>query len=203
MAKDKGPWKDDVLRRLAKRQVAFPLEVAELEHGALVRRMRRFLLIIVGVEFVALAVLFAVMGVLPGFVDHSRVTGVDSDTELTLAGVLFGAPLLTWLLAWWFIQPRIRRRPDEADHPWRFRLDAGGMAVASAQDRRLAGPWAEWTYRGYGYITVKSSRIPTALHVGCGEDQVTIEFTRFRRRDATQIIRGLLQGLASAGNTDR
>jgi len=203
MAQPEGPWKDDVVRRLAKKQVAFPLEVAELEHGALVRRLRCFILISMGVAFAALAILFAAMGMLPGFFDYSRFTAVEPDAELTLAGILFGAPVLTGLLIWWIVYRRFRRRPDEADHPWRFRLDAGGMEVASAQNQVLAGPWATWSYRGYGYVTIKSSRVPISLHVACGESEITIEFSRFRRREATQLIRGVLQGLAGAGNTDR
>lgn len=203
MAKDKGPWKDDVVRRLAKKPVAFPLEVAELEHAALIRRTRNFLLIFIGVEFAALAVLFAAMGMLPGFMDYERFTEVDPDAELWLAAILFGAPLFSALLIRWGIGRRIRRRPDEADHPWRFRLTAEGMEVTSAQNRTLAGPWAKWTYRGYGYITIKNSRIPISLHVANGESEIAVEFSRFRRRDATRLIRGVLQGLASAGNTDR
>lgn len=202
MAKDEGPWKDNVVRRLAKKQVAFPIEVAELDHATLMRRTRNFLLIFMGVEFAALAIVFAVMGMLPGFMDYARFTEVDPDAELWLAAVLFGAPLLSALLVRLMIGRRIRRRPDEADHPWRFQLTAEGMEVTSAQNRTLAGAWAKWTYRGYGYITIKSSRIPISLHVACDGTDIEIELSRFRRREAIQITRGVLQGLASAGNTD-
>ncbi|HKY94037.1 MAG TPA: hypothetical protein VJL84_01975 [Kiloniellales bacterium] len=203
MAKDSGPWKDGALRRLAKKPVALPVEVAELDHATLIRRTNRLILILVSAEFVAFAILFAVVGVLPGFVDQSRFTEIDPQAELWLAAILFGVPLLTGLLIRWLIHARIRRRPDEADHPWRFRVTADGMEVASAQDRHLAGPWANWTWRGYSYLLVKGSRIPTALHLACEDTGIVIEFSRFRRREATQIIRAVLQGLASVGHTDR
>jgi hypothetical protein len=202
-SKDRGPWKDDVVRRLAKKQVALPIEVVELDHATLLRRTRDFLLIFMGVEFAALAILFAVIGVLPGFMDYAQFTEVDPHAELWLAAFLFGAPLFSGLLVRWLIGRRIRRRPDEADHPWRFRLTAEAMEVTSAQNRTLAGPWAKWTYRGYGYITIKTSRIPISLHVACEDTEISVEFSRFRRREATRIMRGVLQGLASAGNTDR
>ena len=201
--KDRGPWKDDVVRRLAKKQVALPIEVAELDHATLMRRTNRLLLILIGVEFAALAILFAIMGLLPGFIDRERFTEIPSDIEWTMAAILFGVPLFSGLLIRWLIHGRIRRRKDEADHPWRFRLTAEGMEVTSTQHRTLAGPWAKWTYRGYGYLSIKGSRIPISLHVACEDTEITIEFSRFRRREATQIMRAALQGLASAGNTDR
>jgi len=200
---DEGPWQDDDLRRLARKKIAFPLDVSALSHAELIRRLRRFLLIFAGAEFAALAILFATMGVLPGFIDRSTQSAIDGDAELTFLALLFGLPLASALLVWLVVHRRYRRRPDEADHPWRFRLSADGMEVTTAQDRRLAGPWSAWTYRGYRYVTIKHSRVPIALHVACEGTEIAIEFFRFRRREATQIIRGVLQGLESAGNTDR
>jgi hypothetical protein len=203
VAKDKGPWKDDVLRRLAKKRVPLPVVVTELTHAQLRLRMRNFLLIFVGGEFAALAIMFALMGMLPGFIDREKFTSFDSSTEWTFAAFLFGLPLLSALLIWWIAGGRIRRRPDEPDHPWRFDVTTERMEVTSAQNRTLAGPWAQWLYRGYGYVTVKHSRIPISLHVACDEAEITIEFSRFRRREATQLFRAVLQCLAAVGHTDR
>lgn len=201
--KDRGPWQDPILRRLAKKQVTLPVEVTELTHAELRRKTNRLILVMIGLEFAVFAILFAVMGIFPGFVDETRFTALDANAEFWLAVVLLSLPLGTGLLVRWLIGPRIRRRPDEADHPWRFRLTAEGMEVATPNDRRLAGSWPSWTYRGYRYLSVKGNRIPIGLVVACDGTEIAIEFSRFRRRESATLIRGVLQGLASAGNTDR
>ena len=48
-----------------------------------------------------------------------------------------------------------------------------------------------------------SDCIPISLQVACEGTAIVIELSRFRRREATQLMRGVLQGLASAGHTDR
>jgi hypothetical protein len=198
---DRGAWKDDVLRRLARKRVPLPVDVTELTHAALRRRTRRIILITVGIEFAALAILLAAFGIFPGFVDESRI-GFDAEAELWLAAALIGLPVGCGLLVRWLIGPRIRRRPDEADHPWRFLVTAEGMDVTTAGGRRLAGPWSRWTYRGYRYLVMKHNRIPTGLTVACDDTEIFLELSRFSRRDALALVRGVLQGLESAGHTD-
>lgn len=199
---DRGPWQDDVLRRLAKKKVPLPADVTELTHEALLRKTRRFILILVAVEMVALGTIFAFAGIFPGFVDEARI-GFDAEAELWVTAILIGLPVGSGLLVRWLIGGRIRRRPDEGDHPWRFLVTGEGMDVTTAGGRRLAGPWPSWTYRGYRYITVKHSRIPIGLTVACDDTEIAIEFSRFTRRDATALMRAVMQGLESIGHTDR
>ena len=197
MAEDTGPWTDDVLRRLARKRVALPVVVAELENDELRRRGNRVVLGIMGLEVLVLGILLAAMGVFPGAGD------AGPEAELWLAVILLAVPLLTGLLLRFILRTRDRRRPDEADHPWRFHVTAEGMEVLSAQGRRLAGPWSSWTYRSHGIEGVRQGCMAVSLQLACEGDEISIEFSRFRRSDAMQLVPGVLQGLARVGHTDR
>jgi hypothetical protein len=202
MAKQTSAWEDRSLRSLARRQVALPVEAVELTQDALRRRANRLVLIMAAAEFVALATIFAVAGIFPGFIDHDRIT-VEGDAELWLVGVLIGLPAGSALLVRWLVQSRIRARPDEADHPWRFLATREGLSVTNAGNGRLEGPWSDWTYAGYRYISVKHNRIPTGIKIACQGTVIFLELSRFRRRVALDLIRAVMQGLESVGHTDR
>lgn len=197
------PWQDWNLHRLAKPAVSLPLALSELHHSALKRKVKLFFLVSMASIFVIFAVLFAVLGIFPGFIDREAHPSFDANAELTLLAVLVGLPIFTGLLILLLIHGRFRRRQDEDDHPWRFVATRDGLEVTSAGGRKLAGPWSEWRYAGYRYMRVKTSRVPTSLVVILGNDPVEIEFSRFRRRDAGQLAAAVLQGLAAAGRTDR
>jgi hypothetical protein len=198
MAKDQGPWRDGALRALAKRAVELPFAASELTHAQLRRKFRIVLLTLGLFAFALFAITFAAMGILPGFISSPGFVG----DEWTLAAVLFGVPLGAVLLAWLLVQGRVRRRADEADHPWSFTATQEGLAVTTAGGRRHAGPWSAWRYAGYRYITVKHSRIPTALEVELEGTRLVVEFSRFGRRAAGRLAAALLRGLASAGQRD-
>jgi len=198
MAKDQGPWRDGALRALAKRAVALPFAASELTHGQLRRKLKIVLLTLGLFAFALFAITFAAMGILPGFISSPGFVG---DTWM-LAAVLLGVPLGAVLLAWLLVQGRVRRRADEADHPWSFTATQEGLAVTTAGGRRHAGPWSAWRYAGYRYITVKHSRIPTALEVELEGTRLAVEFSRFGRRAGGRLAAALLRGLASAGQRD-
>lgn len=202
MAKDKGPWTDSALRSLVRRRVTLPLDVSELSHAALWRRLWRMLGLLFGGEFVVLALLFAFMGVLPGFMDRESFSSIEPGTETALLGVLFGAPLLSALLILFVAQRRIRRRPDEADHPWRFQATAAGLTVGGAGGWQRHAGWSEWRYAGYNFILVKTNRIPVALRIALEGHEIAIELSRFRRRDAFALAAAVLQQLGRAGQSD-
>lgn len=203
MAKPKGPWSDYVLRGLAKRRVTLPLDISELTYAAQRRRLWRFLLVMLAIEFLVFVALFAALGVLPGFIDRAAFSSLDAEAENVLLAVLFGAPLLTGVLVLFILLPRLRRRADEAEHPWRFQVLPQALTVTSAGGRRWSGGWADWRYLGYRFTQIKLNRIPIALHLGLGEQELRIEFARFRRREIGQLAAALLQGLAAAGQSDR
>jgi hypothetical protein len=203
MAATADSWEDRNVQRLAKPAVAWPVEVVEFEHRALRRRTNRLILIVMALAFVALGTIFALAGIFPGLVDEERVTVTDERAQAWLAAILFGLPFATGLLVRWLIQPRIRRRPDEADHPWRFQATRESLRVDTAGGRFLEGPWSRWRYAGYRYALVKNNRIPTALVIACEGEEIGIEFSRFPRRAAGQLAAAVLQGLASAGHGDR
>jgi len=203
MAREEGPWQDSILHRLAKPAVALPLQVSELRHDELKRKVKRFVLAATAITFLVFALLFAVLGIFPGFIDRDALTSFDDNAELTLLALLFGLPIGTGLLVLLLIHGRFRRRKDEDDHPWRFAVTRDGLEVVSAGGNRLVGAWAEWQFAGYRYLSLKGNRMPTGLEVAQGGDRVEIEFSRFRRRDAGQLAAAVLQGLASAGRTDR
>lgn len=200
--KAKGPWSDYVLRGLAKRRVEVPLRVTELTHAAVIRRFWRMLAGLMAGSFGALALLFAALGLLPGFIDRARYAAVESGVETTLLAVLFGTPLLIGILVFAVARPRVRPRPDEADHPWHFQATAEGLSVTSAGGRRWQGAWGDWRYAGYRYIQIKMNRVPVALAIARDGQEITVEFARFRRREALALAAAILRGLASAGQGD-
>jgi len=196
--KDRGPWQDSTLRALAKRQVALPLTASELTHAQLRRKLRIVLLALGGFTFVLFAIIFAAAGILPGFVTSPGFVGDQWD----LAAVLFGVPLGAVLLVWLLVHGRVKRRPDESDHPWSFTASHEGLVVSTAGGRRYEGPWSAWRYAGYRYMTLKGSRIPTGLDLEQGTTRFEVIFSRFGRRAAGLLAAALLQGLARAGQRD-
>ena len=198
MAKDEGPWRDSALRALAKRPVPLPFTASEVTHDQLRRKFRRVLLALGLFAFVLFVIIFAAAGIFPAFITSPDFAGDAWD----LAAVLFGVPLGTVLLVWLLVRGRVRRRADEADHPWRFTATPEGLTVDTAGGRRFAGPWSAWRYAGYRYLTLKGSRIPTGLEIALGGTTLAVEFSRFGRRAAGQLAAALLRGLASAGQRD-
>ncbi len=203
MAKAKSPWDDSSLRALARRRVTLPLEIAELSHAAVKHKLKRFLIITMAAEFVGLGILFAALGVFPGFIDRDAFTSVDPGAETALLAVLLGVPLFTAGLVLLLIHRRVRRRPDEQDHPWRFQVTTEGLTLSTAQGQRFAGPWATWYYDGYSYMQIKMNRFPIGLSIAREGRSFAIEFSRFRRRDSAVLCAAVLQGLVTAGHTDR
>jgi hypothetical protein len=202
MAKDKGPWKDAALRSLARRPVALPLDVSELTHAALRRRLWRVLGILTGGEFIALALLFAILGVLPGFIDRGSFGSLEPGAETALLGVLFGVPLVSALVIYVLVHRRVRRRPDEDDHPWRFQATESGLTVGGAGGWQRRAGWSAWRYAGYDYILVKMNRIPTGLRIALDGREIEIELSRFRRREAFALAAAVLREMGRAGQSD-
>jgi hypothetical protein len=198
MAKDQGAWRDSSLRRLAKTEVTLPLTASELTHAQLRRKFRIVMLALGGFAFAVFAIAFAAAGIFPGFVTSPGFVG----DEWVLAAVLFGVPLGAVLLAWLLVQGRVRRRADEADHPWSFTATREGLTVSTTGGRRFEAPWSAWRYAGYRYMTLKNNRIPIGLDIELAGTQLAVEFSRFGRRAAGQLAAALLQGLASAGQRD-
>lgn len=202
MAQDKGPWTNSALRGLARRRVTLPLDVSELTQAELRRQLWRVLGLLAGGEFVALALLFAILGVLPGFVDRTEFSSIEPGAETALLGVLFGVPLFSALLVFFVVQRRIRRRPDEDDHPWRFQATEAGLRVGGASGWQRQATWSEWRYAGYNYALVKTNRVITGLRIALEGREIEIELSRFRRRAGFDLAAAALQGMGRAGQGD-